>query len=121
MLRIQGEFHNTALADGHVVFFNLPSADANRLKTQPFQDYMVIDGPVKIPFTLSSSPSDFQTHCQSYVAGTSLLLPPHILYHVHHLHNDLIMKVAYLLYHFKLEPKKTTLYLLNGGRPNNYE
>eukprot|EP00929_Paragymnodinium_shiwhaense_P040666 TRINITY_DN21200_c0_g1_i2.p1 TRINITY_DN21200_c0_g1~~TRINITY_DN21200_c0_g1_i2.p1 ORF type:complete len:1313 (+),score=239.76 TRINITY_DN21200_c0_g1_i2:150-4088(+) len=57
---------------------------------------------------------DLSLGCDSRTAATVLLLPPHHVDNAHHLHKDLIMKVAFLLKHFRLKAKDTQLYLFNG-------
>ena len=53
---------------------------------------------------------------RNLVVGASLLLPQHHVDNTHHLHKDLIMKVAFLLVHFQLQPADTRLYLLEGNK-----
>ncbi|CAE8586216.1 unnamed protein product, partial [Polarella glacialis] len=44
-----------------------------------------------------------------------LLLPPHMPDNLFHLHNDLILKVSWLLWVFKLDSQSTRLFLWKGG------
>lgn len=116
------ELRNVVVQGGRLVFHGLPQAQVARLRMNPPPDYKWFTfgspetSPVKTGMTFEKQPLNLATDCDDRISGTSLLLPPHIPSHVHHLHNDLILKVAFILHRFQLPPKSTRLYLLRGGQ-----
>lgn len=93
--------------------------DSAHLELAPYvywqADKSEFDSPrFSLGFRTEAGALDLSHECDSTVEGTAILLPPHHPDNVHHLHKDLLFKVAYLLTHFRLQPASTRLYLLRG-------
>eukprot|EP00928_Gymnodinium_smaydae_P038153 TRINITY_DN26364_c1_g2_i1.p1 TRINITY_DN26364_c1_g2~~TRINITY_DN26364_c1_g2_i1.p1 ORF type:complete len:830 (-),score=49.19 TRINITY_DN26364_c1_g2_i1:146-2635(-) len=66
-------------------------------------------------FSLVAESPDQGLACQRSFRGPAFLLPPHIRDNAHHVHNDLMLKVAWLMHVNKIVPSTATLLLFNNN------